>query len=125
MRTAMRHTVVIGLLSLAAPAWSAADQPTLRVETGRGQDGFPLAGRDARQQLLVSAGERDLTRSVSYETVPPGIVRVDATGLVSPLREGKADIHVRGAGGTTASVAVTVTHLAEDLPVNFDNQVVP
>src|SRR5262245_49915531 len=121
MRTAMRHTVVIGLLALAATAWSAPDQPPLRVETGRGAGGFSLAGRDAWQQLLVSAGERDLTRSVSYKTLPPGIVRVDATGLVTPLREGKADIRVRGEGGSSASVAVTVTHLAEDLPVNFDN----
>lgn len=103
------------------------------VETGR-QPGegraVPLRGRDATQQLLVTGQfetgqQRDLTRSVHYEAVPAGIVAVDATGLVTPLAEGQATIRVEAAPGIEASLAVEVTHLVQDLPVHFPNQITP
>jgi len=87
---------------------------------------FTLAGRDAWRQLLVSSEKlRDLTREVAYDSDPPGIVRIDSTGLVTPIRDGKATIIVTAPGVAPAKVEVTVTHVAEDLPINFANQVVP
>ena len=61
---------------------AAGGERTVGIDTTRGKDGFTLDGRDAWQQLVVTGqaggAERDLTRTVAYETVPAGIVRVDA-----------------------------------------------
>jgi hypothetical protein len=62
---------------------------------------------------------------VTYEATPAGKVEIDATGMVIPLQEGQATIRVQAPGGISASIQVTVTHLIEDIPVNFPNQVVP
>lgn len=104
---------------------------SITIETGRAQDGtFVIAGRDGGQQLLVSgnysSGQvRDVTRDVIYTTTPEGIVRVDATGWVTPIAEGQATIHVKAATGPEAQINVQVTHITQDLPVNFPNQVTP
>src|SRR5215510_10199177 len=72
-------------------ARSAPRLQSVSVETGRTRDGrFLLEGRDAGQQLIVTGhfadGQmRDLTRQVQYETNPPGVVSVDASGYVSAL----------------------------------------
>ena len=103
----------------------------VQVATGRSKDTtFTLAGRDAWQQLIVTGHfttgpARDLTRSVAYDTQPIGIVQIDATGLVTPLKEGKATITVTAKGAAPVNVTVTVTHMIEDLRVNFANQIVP
>jgi hypothetical protein len=134
----MRHVLAVAAV-FSLTSWVArvaADPPpaalqALVVETGRSQDGgFTLAGRDACQQLLVTGHYpggrcRDLLRQVTYEATPAGIVHIDATGLVTPLAEGEATIHVTAPGGLTATATVRVAHLVQDLPVNFPNQVVP
>jgi len=103
----------------------------VRIDTGRSKDGaFTLAGRDAWQQLIVtgeyaSGQQRDLTRAVSYDAQPPGIVQIDATGLVTPLKEGQATIAANTKGAVAAKVQVTVAHLLVEPPINFANQIVP
>ncbi|MEX2140707.1 MAG: DUF1549 domain-containing protein [Pirellulales bacterium] len=109
----------------------AGDLAKISVEFGlTSPDGFKLAGRDARQQLVVTgqyaSGQiGDLTHQVTYSAEPAGIVEVDAAGLVAPLGEGSATVSVRDANGKTASTRATVTRFAQDLPVNFPNEVVP
>jgi hypothetical protein len=152
VRIALTKVVLLGgvaILPLAIVLWrAAADEPAakpankptvadpgpltaLSFDTGGGStDGLTLAGRDARRQLLVSGtystGQvRDLTRSVSYSVEPATIASVDSTGLVLPLAEGQATITAKDAGGPSATVKLTVSHLVNDLPINFPNQVVP
>ncbi len=101
--------------------------PLLSMELGK--EGLVLAGQDAMQQLLVTGhytGGRaiDLTRAVEYEVRPP-IVRVDSTGLVTPLKEGTALLSARAPSGKTATVTVTVKNLERDVPINFANEIVP
>jgi len=104
---------------------------SITIDTGRTADGkFLVSGRDASQQLVVtgnydSTQVRDLTRAVTYTVSPDGIVRVDATGHVTPIAEGDATIHVKSEAGPDATVNVTVTNIVKDVPVNFPNQVVP
>src|SRR5262245_2960316 len=130
-------TLPVGVWSVApaaAPAARAkgdAEAPrSITVETGRTKEGtFTLAGRDSWQQLLVTGSypngrQRDLSRSVKYEIEPAGIVAIDATGLVTPLREGKATVRITE-GSASTEVGVRVTNPVEDLPINFTNQVVP
>jgi hypothetical protein len=103
----------------------------IQIETGRQKDGLVIiAGRDAVQQLVVtgvySTGQtRDWTRKVAYDASPAGIVRVDGTGLIDPIAEGEATVHVSAAAGIDGSIKVKVTNLVHDLPINFPNQIVP
>src|SRR4051794_39035478 len=101
------------------------------LDTGRLKDGgFTIAGRDAGQQLVVtgkydSGQVRDLSRTVSYQASPAGIVDVDANGHVTPVKEGTATISVKSPEGLATSTKVTITNIDKDLPINFANQVVP
>jgi Protein of unknown function (DUF1553)/Protein of unknown function (DUF1549) len=103
----------------------------IKIESGRFQDGLVvIAGRDAGQQLVVtgvydSGQTRDLTRKATYEVLPAGIVQADSTGLISPIAEGEATIHVTAAPGIDGQVKIKVTHLVQDLPINFPNQITP
>ena len=104
---------------------------SIELETGRVVGGqVLLAGRDAYQQVVVtgnysSGQQRDLTSDVQYALSVPGIAEVDATGFVTPLAEGHVDLHVQAAPGIDATLRLTVTHIQQDLPVNFPNQIVP
>ncbi len=103
----------------------------IAVETGRQIDGgFVLSGRDASQQIVVtgkySTGQnRDLSRTAKYTVTPVGIAEIDSTGFVTPVKEGEATIKIEAAPGIEATTKVTVTHIEQDLPVNFPNQVTP
>ncbi len=104
---------------------------SIAVDTGRTKDGLVLiSGRDAVQQIVVtgnyeSGQNRDLSRSSTYDTAPPGIVKVDATGLITPVSEGEATVRIAAAPGLEGSLKVKVTNLVQDLPINFPNQVTP
>ncbi len=136
-------SLVISLAFLCPAALPADDSPappglgapgklvSISVDSGRTVDGkFILAGRDAHQQLVVtgkydSGQVRDLTRDVIYTVQPEGIATVDASGYVSPIKEGELTLHVQVPDGPDATVGVAVTNIAVDLPVNFPNQIVP
>jgi Protein of unknown function (DUF1549)/Protein of unknown function (DUF1553) len=120
--------LVVLMATSAAIAEPAAPQ-SLSIETGRAKNGaITLAGRDAIQQLVVTgkytSGQRDLTRDVEFSATPAGIVQIDSTGFVTPLKEGQATIQA-SSGNVNASINVYVTNLVNDIPVHFTNQVVP
>jgi hypothetical protein len=103
----------------------------IAIDSGRLKDGLvTISGRDAGQQLVITGqyatGQtRDLTRKATYEVSPAGIVNVDATGLITPIAEGEANVHVLAAPGIDCNLKVKVTNLVTDLPINFANQVTP
>jgi len=91
---------------------------------------FTLAGRDSRQQLVATGHynggqQRDHSRLVNYTAEPAGIVNIDSAGLVTPAAEGQATITINHSSGQKAAAKVTVTHLIQDTPINFANDVVP
>ncbi|HEX7378038.1 MAG TPA: DUF1549 domain-containing protein [Pirellulales bacterium] len=98
--------------------------------------GFPdgkiatLRGKDSQQQLLVAAhynsGQvRDLTRDVTYAANPPGIVTIDASGLVLPVSDGPVTVTATATNGLKATIELLVANTINDTPINFPNQVVP
>ena len=109
---------------------SAADGRRL-VEISFEQTGpNVLRGADARQQLLVVGRYEDgrlddYTRRVRYDARPPGIVEIDAAGLVRPVAEGQVKITARGPGRLRDQLTLEVAQLVDPPPVNFVNQVVP
>src|SRR5881394_2958987 len=63
-----------------------------------------LRGKDARQQLLVTAKfdsgpVRDYTRRVSYSVSPPDVVRIDKAGRITPLGDGTATVTAKEEDG--------------------------
>src|SRR5687768_14524889 len=89
-----------------------------------------LKGADARQQLLATAQLdsgmlADITRQVTYEVAPKGIVKVTATGLMIPLRDGTATVSAQTTNGISSSIKVAVEAFSNVPSVNFANQIVP
>lgn len=89
-----------------------------------------LIGRDARQQLIVSArladgGVRDVTRKAQYSAEPANVVKVEEDGRLIPLADGQATVRARTEDGLEASLPVTVERFKEVRPINFANQIVP
>lgn len=102
----------------------------LRIEPNVNDQGVTVRGRDARQQLFVtgvySSGQlRDYTRKVSFASEPAGIVAIDPQGMLTPVADGVATVHAVDPAGTKASLKVTVMGLANEVPINFTNQIVP
>jgi len=133
--------LALTVLSLSSVARSAAPTKalgrgalgtltTLKVEPNLTGTGITIRGRDARQQLYVtgvySSGQLlDKTHSVKYSVAPAGIVLVDETGLVTPSGDGDAVVTATGAGGKSGTLKVRVEGVAQQIPINFKNQVVP
>jgi hypothetical protein len=103
---------------------------SIRIDSGRPEGmATVLSGADAREQLVVtgqydSGQERDLTSEVTYASEPSGVVSIDSTGLVTPLADGQTTI-TAALGELQGSFHVEVAHLAEEIPVNFPNQITP
>jgi hypothetical protein len=117
----------IALCPQVAPADAAApaDGSTLEVEPAV----VELAGRDSRQQLLVSkqlpTGERrDVAREARYAVANSKIARVSAEGVVEPLASGSTQIVVTN-GSDQATVQVHVAHGEQFLPLDFRQDILP
>ena len=103
---------------------------SLKVEPSIDSKGITIRGRDARQQLYVtgvySSGQlRDHTHKVKYTSEPAGIVAVDETGLVTPLKDGEAVIRATDPSGQKSEIKVRVDGVLNQMPINFKNQIVP
>ncbi|MBL8810726.1 MAG: DUF1549 domain-containing protein [Planctomycetaceae bacterium] len=89
-----------------------------------------LVGRNARKQLIVtgvySSGQRhDLTHDVTYSVDKPGVITVAQDGLVIPSADGTVTVTATEPGGQKAEIALTTVRCAEELPINFENEIVP
>lgn len=103
---------------------------SLRIEPNLNAQGVAIRGRDARQQLFVtgaySTGQlRDHTRQVQYVTEPAGIVQIDPNGYMTPVADGQVLVKAVGSNNLVAELPVHVSGFANDVPINFPNQVVP
>lgn len=102
----------------------------VKVEPVVDGKGITIRGRDARQQLYVtgeySSGQlHDLTQDVTFSAQPEGIVNIDETGLVTPVKDGDVTITAKTDKGIVGTLAVHVEGVAHQIPINFKNQIVP
>lgn len=135
----LRHLIAAAAL---IPALLSMTDPAIAAPPGLGPAGdlqriefeplgpASLVGRNARRQLLVtgvySSGQRhDLTHSVRFSVDNPQVLTVDAEGLVVPASDGSAVITATDASGRTATLALSTARCNEELPVNFENEIVP
>ncbi len=133
--TFARFVMFTAMASLAAASFVQAadfgepDKITLSFSAFEG-DTLKLKGIDARRQLVVTGvftdgDERDLSRQVQYTAVPAGIVAIDKTGWVSPVKDGKAVITAKAAGGSVATAEITVEESGSIQRINFPNEITP
>jgi len=106
-----------------------AEKITLGFSAFEG-DAISLKGIDARRQLVITGlfsngDERDLSRKVKYTSVPAGVVAIDETGWVSPVKDGKTKITVTATGGATAAAEITVEESGTIQRINFPNEITP
>ena len=117
----MKHVFLAVGLSLVALASGHAETPaSLKVEA-TGAPELALRGKDARQQLLVTAklggGElRDFTHKVEYKAAPAGIVSVDENGLVSAVADGAAVAQACEVVFTSLPAPPALSFIEDDYP---------
>ncbi|MFP6901036.1 MAG: hypothetical protein VCA36_08835, partial [Opitutales bacterium] len=118
----------------AAPFVQAADfgepEKIILAFSAYEGDSLQLKGIDARRQLVVTGiysdgDERDLSRQVQYTAEPAGIVAIDKTGWISPVKDGKAVITAKAVGGSVATAEVTVEESGSIQRINFPNEITP
>lgn len=101
---------------------------SLSIGPDLGED-LKIIGKDARVQLLVSAkhaGGRlsDVTRTAEFKIQPAGIVTIDETGLLTPLKDGTVQLTATFSG-KSVTAPIHVEDFAGNRPINFKNQIVP
>src|SRR5689334_21354916 len=136
--------LVLPALALAAGPLPAADRPSKepvktepvalpRPSEIRAIEAYPsfisLKGGDDARQLIVTAALQngrlqDLSGDATYEVADAKVVRVTSSGRVIPLADGATEIVARY-GDKQVAVPVKAEAVAENLPINFANQVVP
>ena len=136
-RTALSAVLVFAFFNaLLTPEVATAEFPGLgpkgdlvRIEF-ESAGATALVGQNARKQLLVtgiySSGQKhDFSHDVTYSLDAPNVVRVDKDGLVIPLADGSAMITATESSGKSATIELTASRCTEELPVNFENEIVP
>lgn len=90
-----------------------------------------LVGSDARQQLIIQTRNinghpMDISRLVSMQLSPKGIVEIDSTGRLSPVSDGKTRLYVHSPqGDIIKELSIEVAKAESTRPVNFIEEVVP
>ncbi len=120
------HRLALAVLSVVAVLFLPMD---LRSEIEVKPATVVLVGPEATQQILVHdksplIEQQDLTHHVRYEVAHPQVVRVNATGLIEAVGEGKTEILVLGKG-PVGKIGVEVRGIKVAAPVSFDQQIVP
>jgi hypothetical protein len=132
----MNARALLLALALAIPV-AAQDQPqptalTIQAADTEEKDAgqtAKLIGPEARLQVVVTAKMPDgrlvdWTGAATYTSQPEGVLKVDASGLATPLKDGAATI-TASAGAANAKVSVTVEHYVDPPLINFPNQITP
>ena len=84
-----------------------------------------LVGPHVGHQLVLTDTHRDLTRTATYQSIPEGIVEIDSTGYLRPLKNGTATISATVEGNSSQERQVNVTGHDSVVPVGFVNEIVP
>ena len=111
--------------TLLALACSLHAAPSLTVAPAA----VELRGPEARQQLLAEATaadnyQEDWTRTATWTSSNPQVVKVDNTGALTPLSDGEATITAQKNNLTATTQVKVVDHNAQ-FTWNFRNQVMP
>ncbi len=121
--------LVVCVLYLPMTPSAASDpSPTALQSLNVFPDKVILKGGDDNRQLILTGQldnkQIDLTADITVAVANPTIAKVLPGGRVIPLANGKTELVINHLG-KSAKIPVEVTHLGENLPINFPNQIVP
>ena len=111
------------ILSISCLALSAADARGKLLWSD--QESISLVGAHDTHQLVLMTPHGDVTREARYTSEPAGVISIEASGLVRPIRDGTATILATWGNETTTARTATVTGHAEVHPVSFYNEIIP
>lgn len=130
MKVLLTGGAVLAMAAIAASRAIAGDA-TLHISTGTPDGhGAVLHGKDASQQLVVTAvspdkKERDVTRAVQWNAAPAGVLAVSPLGAATPIANGTATVTASLPDGGIASATITVSGAESCRPLNFASDIVP
>jgi hypothetical protein len=102
-----------------------AGPPEARAELSTLTPNVSLSDAFAGQQLVVAAGDRDVSREATYASDNPAVARVDAAGYVTPAGNGTTTIRVTHTAGQL-EIPITVSGVgAGGRAVDFRTEVEP
>ena len=84
-----------------------------------------LSGPHSGHQLVLLGTARDLTRDATFTSAPEGIVTIDSSGYVRPLRNGTTTVTATWENGSASPRTITVERHGDTIPVSFVNEIVP
>ena len=124
---AFRVSITLAVLVGAAEMLlGTATGAPLSIQFRSNTTNLVLNSADAHQQLLATgAGDLDLTRTVTWSSVPEGVVAIDKGGRVTPIADGTATVVATTAAGISTTFPVSVMHSGSPAPIHFANQIVP
>ncbi len=127
-RLAVRVLVTVAMLpSLAASQLGAQEVSPSRILLDRPEASAQLVVRVPDDSALPGQSRlRDVTRQSRFRIEPASIATINEQGLVRPLADGEATLHVDAAGvSTSQSVPVRVTGMTAPQAVSFRNEIMP
>ncbi|MFK5923385.1 MAG: DUF1549 and DUF1553 domain-containing protein [Verrucomicrobiota bacterium] len=141
MSKIIKLCLVLPLLLLAntqaaATAPAVALPAKLSILARAGTNDIHLTGPDAHQQIVVSLDvpkspgaalvpSRDVTSKAKIEIIPAGIISIDASGYIKPLKNGTATLSAHFNDLSSADTIITVEKFTTPLAISFPNDVVP
>ena len=128
----MKWLLPLAAIAVCFCAWFVPDSSLAGENTPQKLAVFPeritLDGSDDSRQLIITeqaAGKPiDVTGSAKVSIANKELARVLAGGRVIPLANGKTELLLEQSG-QTVKVPVEISHVGDNLPINFPNQIVP
>jgi hypothetical protein len=107
-----------GFAQTVSPAQITLDRPEASVQ---------LVVRLPDAAKTVGEGRlRDVTRQSRFRIEPADVATIDERGLVRPLADGQATLHVESdETGAPQTVPITVAGMTSPQPISFRNEVMP
>ena len=84
-----------------------------------------LVGPHVGHQLVLLNNHEDLTRSATYACIPEGIIEIDSSGYIRPLKNGTVTITAMAGETRGPERQVIVEQQGSTAPVGFVNEIVP
>ena len=115
---------VFHILLVILVALGTAASPLAAGELTCSRTSLEFSDAFAGWQLLVSDGDKDVTRSVRFDSSDPAVARVDGRGYVTPAGDGSARIGIHR-GQARLEIPVHVKGFGSGRPVDFRRELVP
>lgn len=126
LRSTLHFTVMISSIALVSSAALWANESYRFVVS---PNSVRLTTPESTQQLIVTGCDEnnvsaDVTHLVDYQFADPSIARIESSGQVQPLRDGKTQLIISHQG-YQVTIDVEVCAFTNPPPISFRHQIIP